>query len=351
MVFDNSHLAIQISHRISDIDPNTWDRLSGERPFQSYRWYQYGERVMSDCEPTYVLLYHQGELIARASLWLVRNEPLPLPPGIVRNIARSALNRWPLFICRSPLSFLSGLILPEAPLRDPALGEICKATIDELRNQHGSFLVFDFMETKDKVWRGWPPGFNFMSVSDPGTIIYNRWNDLEAYLASGNKKDRQHYKRSMREAHALGINISFTENISDVEAALMLINLIEKKHDSPPNPWAKAMLENLEMVNGICVEARIDKKLVGCGLIFEDNQAQLTATIGMASNVPSVYFQLIYASLQDAFSRKVRFLRWGSGAYEVKQHLGFELETNNNAVFMSANPFVNFIMRILPRVL
>ena len=351
MFFHNSHFTIRVSHQISDIDPNDWNRLSGERPFQSYRWYQYGERVMSDCQPTYILLYHQDELVARASLWLIRNEPLPLSPGVMRNVAWSALNHWPLLICRSPLSFLSGLILPEWPLRDPALGEICRVARDELRSQHGSFLVFDYMETKDKDWAGWPREFNFITVSDPGTVMQNRWNDLGSYFASGNKKGRQHYKRSMREAQALGIEIYNMERISDVQEALDLIRLVEKRHDSPPNLWAQAMLENLEMINGACIEARMNEKLVGCGLSFEDNRTQLTATLGLANDVPGVYFQLIYASLQDAFARNVRLLRWGSGAYDVKRRLGFELEDNNNAVFISANSLVNFIMRKFAKVL
>ena len=351
MFLDDPHFTIRVLHGISNINQNDWDRLSGERPFQSYRWYQYGEQVMSDCQPTYILLYHDDELAARASLWMVRNEPLPLPPGLIRNIIQSTLNHWPLLICRSPLSFLSGLILPESQLRDLALREICRVARDELRSQHGSFLVFDFMETKDKEHAGWPREFTFISVSDPGTVMHNRWNDLEAYLASGNKKDRQHYKRSTREVQALGIKILSVEKISDVQEALELIRLVEKRHGSPPNPWAKAMLENLEMVNGACIEARIDEKLVGCGLIFEDNRTQLTATLGLADNVPFVYFQLIYASLQDAFTRNVRFLRWGSGAYDVKRRLGFELETNNNTFFMSAYPFVNFIVRNFARML
>jgi predicted N-acyltransferase len=351
MLFQNSHFEIRVLHRVSDIDPNDWDKLSGQRPFQSYRWYQYGEWVMSDCRPTYILLYRQGELVARASLWLIRNEPLPLPPGMVRNAARSALNHWPLLICRSPLSFLSGLILPELPLRDPALGEICRVARDELRSQHASFLVFDYMEAKDEEWTGWPREFTFTAVSDPGTIMHNRWDDLESYFASGNKKDRQHYKRSMREAQAIGIKTVSVEKVSDVETTLALIQLVEKRHGSPSNPWAKAMLENLEMINGICIEAYMNEKLVGCGLIFEDNRVQLTATLGLADHVPGVYFQLIYASLQDAFKRKVRSLRWGSGAYDVKRRLGFELETNNNSVFISGNPFVNFIMQNLVKVL
>ncbi len=64
-----------------------------------------------------------------------------------------------------------------------------------------------------------------------------------------------------------------------------------------------------------------------------------------------VYFQLIYAALRDTFARKARFLRRGSGADAVQRRPGFELETNNNAMFMSANPLINSNLQIIAKVL
>jgi hypothetical protein len=64
-----------------------------------------------------------------------------------------------------------------------------------------------------------------------------------------------------------------------------------------------------------------------------------------------VYFQPIYAALRDAFARQARFLRWGSGADDVQRRLGFELETNNNAMFISANPLINSNMQIIAKAL
>jgi hypothetical protein len=33
-------------------------------------------------------------------------------------------------------------------------------------------------------------------------------------------------------------------------------------------------------------------------------------------------------------------LRWGSGAYDVKQRLGFSLEDNDSLVFTAVNPYL-----------
>ena len=94
------------------------------------------------------------------------------------------------------------------------------------------------------------------------------------------------------------------------------------------------------MVSSSFLTARIDNQLVGCGLIFEDNDAQMTSMLGLAKDVPYVYFMLVYESLKMAMERKVRLLRWGSGAYDVKQRLGFSLEDNGSVVFAAVNPYL-----------
>jgi len=39
-----------------------------------------------------------------------------------------------------------------------------------------------------------------------------------------------------------------------------------------------------------------------------------------------------YEGIRLAIEKKKRLLRWGSGAYDLKRRLGFELENNNNAL-------------------
>ena len=113
------------------------------------------------------------------------------------------------------------------------------------------------------------------------------------------------------------------------------------------NPWARAMLENMEMASGVFLTATIGEKLVGCGLLLEDNAAQMTSILGLADDVPYVYFMLVYESLKIAFEHNVRWLRWGSGAYDVKERLGFSRENNGWVVVGAANPLFNRLLRSL----
>lgn len=330
---------------INDIDAAAWDQLSGQSPFQSHRWYAFGERVMADCPPVYLLVYDRDTLVARASMWLVRNEPLPKLSGFVRTMLGAFLKCWPLLVCRSPMANATGMIIESGLERGAILALITEAAVAEGRQRRASIVLFDFLEESEA--RDWPSDFVRVKMPSPGTVLKNHWQSLEEYLGDGDKKDRQHYKRSLREAEKLGISLRQHKVVPDIDAALGLIQKVENRYSASPNPWMRSMLENIESVEGTWLEARIDEKLVGCGLIAEDNNAQMTTALGLADNIPYVYFLLVYASLKAAFKKKVSLLRWGSGAYEVKQRLGFEMENNNNAVLFGTNRLIRLLSRMI----
>ncbi|MEO5887786.1 MAG: peptidogalycan biosysnthesis protein [Anaerolineales bacterium] len=335
---------VKTFYSIRDVDAAVWDQLSGHSPFQSHRWYTFGERVMADCPPVYLLVYDNKSLVARASFWLVRNEPLPKMPAPVKLLVKTLLKRWPLLICRSPMANTSGIIMENGLQSEAILDMISEAAIAEGSKRNASIVLFDFLDISET--QGWPSNFVKLKMPGPGTILKNHWQSLEDYLADGNKKDRQHYRRSLREADRLGIRLTQHKSISDIDSALALIRKVEHRYSSSPNPWLSSMLENIEMIDGTWLEAHIEGKLVGCGLIVNDNNVQMTTALGLADNIPYVYFLLIYASLESAFTRKIKLLRWGSGAYEVKQRLGFELEQNNNSVLAGTNQLTHFLSRI-----
>jgi predicted N-acyltransferase len=336
--------SVKVASTIHNIDTAMWDRLSAGRPFQSHRWYAFGEHVMSDCHPAYLLIQEGNELIARACLWLVRNEPLP--PKLfapLRKLVSALLKRWPLLICRSPMANTSGIILPEDSRRSATLFALVEAALKHAKQQSASFVLFDYL-CENEI-QDWPSNVSVLSIFGPGTAMENRWNSLDEYLKSRNKKDRQHYKRSLREADKLGIRVTPHQNVPDIDAALTLIRNVEHRHDNVQNPWTRSLLENIASIGGTWLEAKIGERIVGGGVLLEDNRAQMTTAIGLTEKIPYAYFLLVYASLEIAFKRQVRLLRWGSGAYEVKQQLGFTLEGNNHTAVAGVNFWTRLISR------
>jgi hypothetical protein len=90
------------------------------------------------------------------------------------------------------------------------------------------------------------------------------------------------------------------------------------------------------MLDGTWLEIHKENELVGCGAVVRDNKFQLATAIGLEDDVPGGYFLLLYTALQEAFEHKVRLVRFGSGAYDVKRRLGFHLEDTNHAMVTMA---------------
>ena len=341
-------IELEIYHKLSETNSQEWDDISNGQPFQSYQWYAYGEKVLTESGdlPHYLMLHRDGKPIARAAFWWISNEPLPIPSLPLRKALESFQRRWPLLICRSPLANISGLILPEAPLRGACLELITQSAQQELRRRHGSFMMFDFLEISQVNWPDWPAEFQSITVADPGTQLEAQWDDFEGYLAWSSKKNRRNYKHILSLADKSGLDLTYRDSVSDMEATLSLIRNVERKHRSAPNPWFRSMLDHMHMIDSNWLEVHQGQKLVGCLLLLRDGQTQYATAIGLAEDSHDVYLLLLFTALQIACEKKVKRIRLGSGAYEAKRRLGFELEFNNSVYFYSPNPILRLAGRL-----
>src|SRR5688500_9432340 len=324
-------LNVQTFKSIHEIDPQVWDRIVARRGFQSHHWYQFGERAMKECEPTYLIAWNGDTPVASAALFKVHNEPLPLPE-VARRFMASVLKHKPLLVCRSPLADTSALLLPGEPLRDEALSVLAKAAQQEFKKQRCSFLVFDFLLTEQLRYRGWPQGYEPLTVSEPGTYMPIEWDSFETYLKTRTENEHQYFKKSLREAEENGLVLSRHKDVPDIETALRLVENVSIWQGSAANPWMRGLLTNFSMIDGTWLQIHKDEKLVGCGAVMRDNRFQLTTAFGLEDDVPGGYFLLLYAALQEAFEHNVRLIRFGSGAYDVKRMLGMHLEDTNHAM-------------------
>lgn len=91
----------------------------------------------------------------------------------------------------------------------------------------------------------------------------------------------------LREADKLGIEINRHFHVERIDEALPLIRNVEVSHGALPNPWAKEMLEHMDLINGAFLTATIKGQLVGCGLLLEDSNSQMTTGFGGQSYVPT----------------------------------------------------------------
>jgi hypothetical protein len=290
---------------------------------------------MTDSPATYLLARDGETPVAGAALFRVSNEPLPLPE-VARRFMESILKHKPLLVCRSPLADTSAMLLPGEPLRDEALTAIARAAHDEFRKQKCSFLVFEYLLTEQLKYPSWPTGYEPITLSEPGTYMPIEWQSFEEYLDRDNKKNRQNYDQSLREAAENGLTLTKRTSIPDVEKALELIKNVSIWNGAAPNPWMRGLLENFALVDGTWIEIHKEGQLVGCSAVVRDNHFQLATGLGLEDDVPGGYFLLLYTALQEALEHNVRLVRFGTGAYDVKRRLGFHLEDTNHAMISMA---------------
>ncbi len=338
---------VQVAHRVDEIGPATWDHLGAGRPFASYRWYCFGERVLADMLPVYIILSQAGEPVARGTFWLHRREPLPVSSKPVRRLIEALMRRWPLLVCRSPVISVPGVILPETPLRDAALKTIIQVAQEQAHLHQASFVIFDYLEQAETRWAGWPEGFNTVQLSKPGTRLPIAWPDFESYLDCLPKSARKDYRRKCNRAANLGLVVTAHEKITHSDEAMVLIRNVEQRHHTSPNPWVKAILEHASLVDATWLTAQIDQRLVGCGLLFSEAGTGVATLLGLDYELQYVYFQILYSAIRAAIEKGLRVLRGGSGSYEVKQQLGFQLEDNGYVAFAGNNRMVHRLGRWL----
>ena len=339
---------VQVVHSVQKVGQEAWDRLGEERPFASYRWYRYGETVLTDEAPVYVILSLKGEPVARATFWLTRTQPVEVPGVVTERLLQFVVRLWPLFICHSPLASTSGLVLPDDPqLRSAALETIAQVVQDLSREHRASFTVFDYLERQEAEWTFWPSPFAAAQIPEPGTRLAITWPDFDSYLKTLSKKRRYQYRRHLKEADKMGVEIKVHPTMTDTDRALTLIRNVEQKYGERPSPWTRRLIENANIVDTVWVTAELEGRIVGCELVVGDRNSWRVTVLGRDYDYDYVYFLLGYADIRYAIEAGADVLYWGTCAYDVKQRLGFELESNHHLTFATNSRPLNRIARQL----
>lgn len=335
---------IQISHCMNEIGQANWDQLHQGLPFSSYRWHRFGESVLTGNLPVYMLVTRCYKPVAAGTFWLTPDEPLPVLSNPTRSVMQAALRRWPLLICRAPLAKSSGLLLPDNPQMASSALNLITHTARDFARQHGiSFMLYDYLDSNDPT----PAQFTRLAVPEPGTRLRLNFENFDAYVERLGKSAKKDYRRHSNHADQLGIRVQTHRSVTHLEESIRLIHNVYDHHKTPPDPHIRSILENASRVDAIWLTAKIGDRLVGCGLLLGDGGTYSLALLGMDYEVEYVYFQLVYAAIRAAIEAGAQNLRGGSGAYEFKGRLGFQLETNNNIAVTASNGVLRQVMQRL----
>jgi hypothetical protein len=302
-----------------EIGEAAWNALSAGRPFQSYKWYRFGETVMANAKPTYVTLSERGQAIARASFWRIGDEPLA--PGWVATF----LKHWPLLICRSPLSSTPGLI--QTITCETTLEEFSKIGRRLRRQERCCLLIFDSLDTATA--RAIPRTAHYC-FGNQGTILHMPGNSFDEYVGSLPRKKQRDIWHNLRKIEERGILVTRHQTVDDLDEAESLYRALEARKGTVRNHWVRSMWTNMAMVNGTWIAARDSTgRLLASGTAYEDNGAQLELNMGH-DTTPYAYLAVLYESIRLGLEHGVQSFYWGTSTYELKRRMGFTSFENDS---------------------
>jgi len=319
---------LQIAHSVTEIGAEAWDSLSEGRPFSSYRWYVFGESVLVNCPPTYLVFRDGKTPVARAAFWLKRQEWLPIASKSVRAWAERLLEQRPLFVCETPLACMPGLILPELTGRTAILQKIAQTAHELAKQSRTLCALFSYIKREEATHTDWPKNYAAISYSDAETSLQISWTDYESYIKHLAKSTRRNIRLHCKEADEMGITIKVDSSTTALDEAVTLVQNVETHHRVGHRPWTRAMLQNAHLVDSRWISAWIGDRLVGCCSLLSDGTAQTATLLGLDYELSQwiyVYYQLIYAVVRCAIESGCRELYGGGGAYELKRRLGFKV--------------------------
>ncbi len=345
---------LRITHSIKEIDPAAWDALSRGQPFSSHQWHVFGEAVLKNSTPTYMLVRQGEEPLARAAFWLKRQEWLPISSKLVRTGVERTLRRRPLFVCETPLACFPGLILPATDNRAALLDEIARTAHETAKESRALCALFGYISREQAAQAGWPSPYEPVSYSDPETVLPISWPEYAGYLKHLAKSTRRNIRLHCQEAGKLGIEIKVQGNVTAMDEAIGLIRNVESHHRAGHRPWSRAMLENMNLVDSRWISAWSGKQLLGCCSLFGDGTAMSATLLGLDYHFPQwiyVYYQLIYALVRSAIEAGCKELYGGGGAYELKRRLGFQKLPDDTMVVAPIGWFFTFFLKAATRLM
>jgi predicted N-acyltransferase len=218
-----------------------------------------------------------------------------------------------------------------------------KVAYEQAQNHRASFIICDYLTKEKAQCANWPNAFTTIKIPGPGTCLAIMWSNFDSYLRCLSKSVRKDYRRNRNRAVDLGIEAKYhpiTQPLGKdtLDQAIQLIRNVEARHGSAPHPWTRAMLKNAHMVDASWVTAKIGDQLASCGLVIGDGNIREMKLLGLDYNIRYAYFQVIYTAVRCAIEQKVQAIWGGSGAYELKHRMGFQVLDNNYIAFGSQRP-------------
>jgi predicted N-acyltransferase len=322
-------LRVEVVESIDHIPATAWNALCGDRPFVDHRWLRMVERVLSDHQARYILLYRDGHLAAAAVGGLERRFEHPA----LQRRAGWVLNRFPYLRCSIPIALESGLIVGDGQVL-----ELLAAVRGLARRERALLTAFGHLSPDSPAWPTLRGGGCRELSRWWSTALPVTWSSFDDYLASRTTADRKEIGRLRRRAARDGISVEHGPlQPNDAPVLRSLIDNVLARHRAP-DPYTRDFLRSASTIlegDLHVVQARQAGETVGCAVLVKSHGELLAKWAGMdyqKTHNSAAYHALLIECINLAIELGVQRLRLGATAYSTKQQFGAVPEERLNVL-------------------
>ena len=345
---------------IHEIPESVWDGLvAEEHPYHTHRLIRAVEDARVERSRFWYLLFYDGNRAVSSAVLSAFTVSLDLFLGpAFQKLAAIVRRRFPRFLridvlfCCLPASFGQSNVI----VRDGVL-ELLVREMESIARESGLrfFCIKEFKKHElPRVALLEDLGF-FRGSSIPYMSMDVRWQTFDEYLGSLRHSYRRHIRRSLAKRATMRIVVGGAEVVSPRRFFELYCNVMARS-ETKLEMLNEAFFERLWIELGAelqIIAAVDDDHVLGAALLVKSGTTlnfMLVGLPGTRQTPNDVYFNLLYAIVEQAIRQRCERLNLGQTAYWGKQQIGGEAE-EEFLFFKAANPSLHALLRSLRRIL
>lgn len=340
----SGELRVERFASIHEIPESVWDGLLAEDwPYNTHRLIRAVEDARVESSRFWYLLFYDGDRpIASAVL-----SAFTVSLGIFLSKRLERFLGIDVLFCGLPASFgQSNVVLTDGVL------PLLVREMESIARETGLRFLCIKEFTQSEVPSLEPFGF-FRGYSIPYMSMQIRWSSFDDYLRSLRHSYRRHIRRSMAKLAPARVVIGGPEVVSPARFHQLYRNVMARA-ETKLEVFNEAFFERLWAELDLQIVAVVDGDAVlGAALLVKTGSTLHFMLVGLpeAQRTPhDIYFNLLYAIVDQAIRQRCTRLNLGQTAYWGKQQIGGVPE-DEFLFFKAQNRILHAILRALRRIL
>ncbi|MGA1825529.1 MAG: GNAT family N-acetyltransferase [bacterium] len=330
---------VRVYKSITEIGAGAWDEIVGKN--QLICTHNYLKAVeksqINDCRYYYLVLYEGNQIVAHTCLYFISTYLDIFAQGVIKNMINIIRKKYKKFFilesfeCGTPVALGTTISFRNHINRLEVIERIIKVAECLAKECNTKVLLFrDFYEYELYLY-DYLMKFGYNRIRNlPSTRINVRWGSFDEYLSAMRSKYRWKVKERMKNVYEEKISIEVRRSFLDCgkELERLWTHVYNNAKEYKRERLKAVFFENIDKYLGessAIIMVKREGILIGFTLLLFDEMTLIPLFTGLDYNYNdrySVYFNLLYKSIEVAIREGKRDIDLGITTLESKREMG-----------------------------